>query len=267
MFRMLKYGIANAIKQNPRLMQRVWDIMPGINMLLPHDRTYYGFRHVAQADANGLFLDIGANNGISAAGFRKVMGRPYRILSIEANPAHSQALEAMKRRDNEFDYRLTAMGSAPGELTIFTPYLGKTPLTPFSSTYKEYIRKATRRDYGEKIASRLDCRPHTVPVVRLDDLNLSPTIIKVDVEGADYEVLLGGTCTLRKSKPIVLFEYTPNYSDKLLRYLESLDYQFKTYDIAADVMRALDDTRIAEQWIDEHLQVNIFAIPRQSSQA
>lgn len=47
---------------------------------------------------------------------------------------------------------------------------------------------------------------YTVPCKRLDDLNLAPTFIKIDVQGAEIMVFKGGLETLAKHKPAILLE-------------------------------------------------------------
>jgi FkbM family methyltransferase len=257
----LKYAVAELVKQNPRLMATVWNLIPRLNILLPHDRAYYGFRHVTGPSPAGLFLDIGANNGISAAGFRKVVSRPYRILSIEASPVHRASLERLKRVDPEFDYRIVALGRAPGELTIYTPYAGTTALTAFSSTSLEYMREATTRDYGAKAAARLTHRASKVRIVTLDSFGLAPTLIKTDVEGADYDVLMGGERTIRQYRPVIMLEYTPVYSEPIVEFLRSIDYHLLVYDADADRFGGFDATQAHRQWSSGHLQVNVFAMP------
>lgn len=258
---MLKYAIAEQIKQRPRLMATVWSLMPRLTPLLPHDPAYRGFRHVTQPGPDALFLDIGANNGISAAGFRKVVGRPYRIFSIEANPAHREALERLKRRDPEFDYRLVALGAEPDRLTIHTPCYRGTPLTAFSSTDPAYMRKATQRDYGARITDRLTVRTTTVDVVTLDSLGIIPSVIKVDVEGADYDALRGGEQTIRRHRPVVLFEYTPGYSEPMIEFLDSFGYKLSAYHAETDTFSEFRREVVDWRWSDDRLQVNVFALP------
>ena len=43
-----------------------------------------------------------------------------------------------------------------------------------------------------------------VDVVSIDDLNIKPTIIKVHVEGAEYDVLEGAVETIKESRPIIM---------------------------------------------------------------
>ncbi len=90
LFNRCKYIAAESIKKNPYSWALVWNVLPYIGFLLPHDKSYFGFRHLATAPA-GLFLDVGGNNGMTAAGFRKI-NHTYDILSIEPNPCHEPAL-------------------------------------------------------------------------------------------------------------------------------------------------------------------------------
>ena len=62
-----------------------------------------------------------------------------------------------------------------------------------------------RSDLGREVA----VREHTVPVETLDRLippEVTPSLIKIDVEGGELGVLRGGLETLRRSRPIVVFE-------------------------------------------------------------
>jgi FkbM family methyltransferase len=76
-----------------------------------------------------------------------------------------------------------------------------------------------------------------VKVTTLDDLikELKPPsvdLIKIDTEGAEYPILIGGVQTLEKYCPFLIIETHPqNYDDcdkKIMEYLKKVDYSLKT---------------------------------------
>lgn len=74
------------------------------------------------------------------------------------------------------------------------------------------------------------CRPgvsasYLVPVVTLDSENLTDVdLIKIDVQGWEYEVLQGAKNTIMKFQPWVIFEVNQDI-DKCCRFMESLNYE------------------------------------------
>jgi len=60
----------------------------------------------------------------------------------------------------------------------------------------------------------------------LDDFQLNPYFIKIDVQGFELEVLQGGAETMKKNLPILLIE---SLSKDCRTYLSSFGYQFYGY--------------------------------------
>jgi len=148
-------------------MVPVWDILPRIPMLLPHEKSYYGLRHI-KSSPNRLFVDVGANNGLTALGVKKVMGKGYPILSIEANPCHEASLSRIQRYYDNYDYSLTALGSKSGKFTLYTPIYRGHKITALASADLEYVKTMVARDYGSEIAGKVLYREDRVQVVTLD---------------------------------------------------------------------------------------------------
>jgi hypothetical protein len=59
-------------------------------------------------------------------------------------------------------------------------------------------------------------------VKKLDDFNVRPCFIKIDVQGFEYEVLMGAVETLKNARPVILME-SPAHRELDLLY--SLEYQ------------------------------------------
>lgn len=71
----------------------------------------------------------------------------------------------------------------------------------------------------------------TVPMSRLDDLDIKPDVIKMDVEDHEFEALSGGVQTLKETKPFIIVEswLTPSQPFRTLRALRLLEDQ--NYDL------------------------------------
>src|SRR3712207_2603537 len=67
----------------------------------PHERDFEAF--ALFPDREGLFLDVGANSGISAVSFR-AFNRHSPIVSVEPNPLNEPDLRIVSRLLNDFKY-------------------------------------------------------------------------------------------------------------------------------------------------------------------
>ena len=87
-----------------------------------------------------------------------------------------------------------------------------------------------RSEAETALAERLFCyderlmtiRELACQIKRLDDANLDPYFIKLDVEGFEYQVLQGGQRTLETCQPILLVE-SPD--SETISYLAGLGYR------------------------------------------
>jgi FkbM family methyltransferase len=67
------------------------------------------------------------------------------------------------------------------------------------------------------------------------DKNIKIDLIKIDVEGGEYQVLLGAKELIKKSKPVIIFEHGKGASDAygttpslIFAYFEDLNYKIYT---------------------------------------
>ena len=262
MLKKLKYSMAEAIKKNPRTWSLVWNTLPRLTFLLPHDKTYYGFCHLA-TKKQGLFLDVGANNGMTAAGFRH-LNTAYRILSVEANRHHEPALRRLKGRIQDFDYMISAVGRDPGELRLITPTYKGIPIHTHTSSSRDYLDVSLRRDFTPKVVDRIIYDEQVVETITIDSLNLNPDIVKIDVEGGDYEVLLGMTQTISRCRPFIMIEFTPKKTGAVTEFFAERSYKVFVFNEMQDRFGAFKEARETQAWQESGLQVNLFAIPAET---
>ncbi len=156
----LKYMAVEQVKRSPRLWHYAWRAAKRLPFLLPHEKDYYGFRHFAgdRGRGEGLALDIGANNGITALGLRAV-GLPHHILSIEANPSHEPELARTAARMEHFSYRIVGAGDAHGTLTLHTPVYKGIPIHTMSSVELDYAKNTVARDFPRRVVLMVEYTP------------------------------------------------------------------------------------------------------------
>lgn len=252
----VKAFLARLATGHPYAWFAAWRMVDRLPFVLPHEKAYYGFRHLATGE-DGLFLDVGANNGCSAVGFRRLVPH-YRILSIEPNPCHETALARLKRRLDRFEYRMVAAGRERGEAVLHTATYRGIPLHTGASLSLDYGRSAYARKFSPGVVARIRWTRAVVEVIPLDELELKPDLVKIDAEGFDHEVLLGLRRTLVNHRPCVLVEYGPEVREGLEAFCHDLGYVLVAYDHRRDAFSPFEAARQARR---DATPLNVFLIP------
>ena len=144
--------------------------------------------------AGDTVIDVGANIGTLALKASTIVGSTGAVFAIEPNPRISEFLRKnieLNKRTNIFVYE-TALGNQSGT-----------------------IRLSNIRSDDQNSVVR-DGRGISVKVCRLDDLpmvNALTALLKIDVEGYEKHVLLGGIYTLRNTQ-CVYFESSEQLSKR-----------------------------------------------------
>lgn len=162
----------------------------------------------------GVFVDVGANWGQTLLDFVSAVST-RRYLGVEPNPECAAWLNSVIRRNalDEFEVIAAACGSEFGlaRLHLFDDELLN------ASTLRPEIRPSAIS------------RVRAVPVVTLDAISehLLPdnvALVKIDVEGAEIDVLRGASSLLRSQRPPVICEVLHADADaSMAQYEASLD--------------------------------------------
>lgn len=185
-----------------------------------HDPDFEGLPYLPQT-ANNLFIDVGANRGEAIQSI--LLKRPdAKVIAFEPNSHMTEKVRRIYRNDDRVQVHNVGLGSSNGTFDLFIPYY-KDYMFDGLASFKE--RRARRwlqnRLYCYHSAS-LVVKKIVCQVKRLDDFKLNPYFIKIDVQGFEYDVLLGAKNTLVVSRPIVLIE-TPDCRET--DFLVSLGYR------------------------------------------
>jgi FkbM family methyltransferase len=252
---------ARTAELHPIIWKAAWEAMHWLPFLLPHDKSYNALRHFIAIKPGGLFLDVGANDGISVLSFRR-FDKKARILALEPNPLLEPALKRIQSADPLLDYRMVGASFTSTSVQFFVPIYKKMALHTFTSSNYEQAKAAVQRSFGGSVAAATEIKSFTCEVVKIDDLNVDPSIIKIDAEGCDYDVLCGLTATIRRSRPFVITEIGAGEFGRIKEYFDALQYVLLAYDILHDCFRSdVEAYRSAIIAMSGHR--NFFAVPRE----
>ena len=165
----------------------------------------------------GWFFDVGANVGMYSWEVREVS--PLRkILAFEPDPENIKLLEKTLNGANFQNIEICkcALSNQLAEISFFQDTL--TSATGcVAGKDKPWIEQ-----YLNSSANEIRVKTETLDsVVRQDR---TPSLIKIDVEGHEIEVLQGGRNTLSEAKPLLIIESFPPKQSTVLSLLDELGY-------------------------------------------
>ena len=146
----------------------------------------------------GAFYDVGANVGLVGLPVAAAR-RDQPVVAFEPVPANANRLRESVALNNLQNVEVVevALGDQEGEVVLAREsVLGAT-------TGNAHLVVADDVPPGERSAARM---------VRLDDIVASlrlppPSVVKLDVEGAEVGVITGGLETLRRHRPVIIGEF------------------------------------------------------------
>lgn len=167
--------------------------------------------------AGDIVLDIGAHFGYFTLLFAHLVGESGHVVSFEPTPSTFSVL--MK---NTADMKhITALNAAAGRQS------GRLTISDFGLTYSAWNTLSGSSRMPGVLAepkARVD-----VEVVKLDDWcqkqSIRPTVVKIDAENFEVEVIEGLYQTLTQCRPRVIMETGSEQAIQAAQALRDLDYR------------------------------------------
>lgn len=190
----------------------------------PHEREFEILRQMPLRE--GIILDVGANDGISAYSIR-LFNKSNPILSIEPNTVHAKSLARTASALENVDVQFFAAGREQGEVILYVPIYSGFPLTSCASLFRQEAEDLPRNTLllNGFNPRKLKVLEIMVPVRRIDDLELQLVFVKLDVQGAELMALQGMEKTLRSSRPIILLERSEANVSSVIDFLTRMQYE------------------------------------------
>lgn len=164
------------------------------------------------------FADLGANFGLHTLPAADVVGPAGRVFAFEPMPRNA-ALLRRNLKLNRFAERVTVEEAAVSD--------GREPTLTLHASSAGLTMTASFEDSGN------GGHRHEVRNLQLDDYTpfaeRPPDVVKIDVEGAELKVLLGGRQLLTAAKPKLILEVHPNIEeDAALALLTEFGYSVRS---------------------------------------
>ncbi len=178
------------------------------------------------SERKGAFIDVGANIGQTLLKLKSIAPEAL-YYGFEANPVCVFYLNELIKANNFSGASILPVGLSDAT--------GLASLNFFS----KYSDDATASVLNQIRPDSIIEKKEFVYLTRLDELNQNLTdnisILKIDVEGAELEVLKGAISTIKNHHPIIIIEILPVYSisntwrlerqNELERLIQSLNYK------------------------------------------
>jgi len=209
----LKRLIGLVLPQTPVWVQIQSGISRGMWMRLnlPREvRLWRGEHELAVQEAilaaigpGAVVYDIGAHTGSISLGVARLAGRSGRVVAFEADPDNIESLTENCSRNN-LTGSIQVVSSAVWSYTA--------PALPFRRGGVQSMHGGVETDGQRPVLGSGEVM--NVPSIALDDFIANggpmPQMVKIDVEGGDYEVLRGGANLFAKQRPLIIVEIHHN---------------------------------------------------------
>jgi FkbM family methyltransferase len=198
-----------------------------MQLRLPEETRHWRGEHETQVQdaicavvrAGAVVYDIGSHVGTIALGTARLVGPQGRVVAFEGDPDNAATLRESSLR-NHLEGCLEVVDRAAWSYT--------------ASHGIPFRRGGTRRSQGGVEVNGQGPVVGTgevimVPAVTLDDFLAAggppPQLVKIDVEGGEYEVLDGGTNLFRNQRPLIIAEvHHDQAAKKIDTWLEQYRY-------------------------------------------
>ena len=193
------------------------------------NRIYYAFAFTTQSDKTireelkikeGVFVDIGANGGMHTIPAALSLSHRGKVIAIEPEPKNFSILTKNVQL-NKLKNVICINTACFKEEKILKLFLDKEGQGGHSLVRETPVEK---EGYIEIKTQTLDKIINANKIKRVD-------LIKLDVEGAELDVLKGATTILKKYKPKIIFEaWDKQYLNNINLFLNNFGYKIRKID-------------------------------------
>ncbi len=194
----------------------------------------------------GCAFDAGANIGALSIAMSRIVGPKGKVFSFEPNPFTLPRI----KRDLDVNKCNNVM------VVPKAVWSESHKLLPFYCE-DSYYAAGSRLFYNIEKSTKVQAESITIDDF-CSEQNVIPDVIKLDVEGVEYQTLLGSTRIINEHAPVIILEYRPScpIEEDPVVYLYTLGYKFIDTNNYEQVQRKYYYARYSKP-----LTFNVLAIP------
>jgi len=187
----------NSIRKNFFIYVFLRRLAPFICKYVDLEEGFSFSKQIRPLSADYCILDVGSNDGTSIRMFRRYFPL-VKIIAIDP-------ITAPRFKLKNVTLIKTAISDKAGNRSLVTPIVNGKQLTQYSSFYKEKMISQICSDMA-LLETEVSTIENEVSFNTIDNLGIAPFFIKIDVEGAELEVLKGALNVIKNYNPVVLVE-------------------------------------------------------------
>jgi FkbM family methyltransferase len=176
---------------------------------------------------SGAWVDVGANRGQTIDAMR-LFSDHAPIIAFEPNVRLANGLTQQYRGDPLVTIHAVALGDEAGGLTLYIPAYRGFMFDGLASLIREEASTWLEDRVFRYDPSLLTVDEMKVEVVRLDDFALTPTFMKLDVQGYELAALRGASGTIDAHHPVIMVEAAPK-EGAISEFLTDYGYEIFAY--------------------------------------
>lgn len=177
--------------------------------------------------ANAVAWDVGANMGVFSFAAAYRAGNAGHVLALEPDPWSARLLRRSAlqnlNRAAKVDVLQVAVADSVSLQTLHIPERGRAA-----------AHLAIAQGAGAEILGGIR-EKQLVMSVSLDWLSERfslPQVLKIDVDGAERNVLIGAEQLIRKQRPVILIEVYERNADEVTRFFNEVEYSLFDFNSA-----------------------------------
>jgi|JFJP01.1.fsa_nt_gi FkbM family methyltransferase len=194
-----------------------WQVALSSRWAEPQIRQFSEF-YIKHNQGNKIFFDIGANHGLRSYAF---LLHGYHCILFEPQASCNQFVREVALINHLDNLVIEECVLSDEDTTIDFFISSSTYLSSLSQVNAEKDEPALKTSVRSK---------------KLDDYcatnNLHPSLVKIDVEGHEWAVIMGGRDLISKQKPTLIIEIWGNTDSKQNIYNFLINLQYKVFSVS-----------------------------------